>query len=366
MPAHKPPQSDIDLLLERSRKIGQTVDALKYKHRPTAPIYDYDALPQDAVEGQHALTTDGCYAWYQGGRWHEVCPDEGDPFVADPGFYVVASGVVDTQLTVASGIGPFAVGTTEFLLATHAVPNGDAIIPLAAIGTNTITPPGEVKTYLNYVRWQFESTFGTPGIDVSSGMMFLMSTGNEFVGGDQGDHGKIIVSGGIAGVPGPVAIGDKLVFRYTNDKVTSMKLGPRAYVILGLPAAAIGTIGGTILTGVNVASSPLGSGVFDFRYPKQDAVSATNDVAHVFGLATYDTGDKLNMSAARTIRKANLTAGLTGAGYTDKMVFNFSALVRTHAHSVINTSDMRITIPFTAPAEMWAASGGSVVLSSTT
>ena len=55
MPFNKPPKTQEEYLIRRIDDLERRFDAFKNRHRPTVPIYDYTAPPNDAVEGQIAV-----------------------------------------------------------------------------------------------------------------------------------------------------------------------------------------------------------------------------------------------------------------------------------------------------------------------
>jgi tetrahydromethanopterin S-methyltransferase subunit B len=49
--------TDIEILLERIKKLEKRVARLESNAAPTVPIYDATNFPQDAIEGQIVIAT---------------------------------------------------------------------------------------------------------------------------------------------------------------------------------------------------------------------------------------------------------------------------------------------------------------------
>lgn len=141
----------------------------RYNHRPTVPVYDFANMPQDAIEGQHALTTGGCYAWYQGGRWHEICPLDGDPLVSVPAYTIVMQDAKATSLTVGrnTSLG-LPVETHETYTTSAAIPTGAYVFGIVSCSYTFFDDGAGTRYWFNVF----------PGVEILSGNLQEYSSVN--------------------------------------------------------------------------------------------------------------------------------------------------------------------------------------------
>lgn len=389
MPAHKPPQNELDVLLQRTKKIGDVVDALKYRHRPTAPIYDFDALPADAVEGQHAVTTDGCYAWYQGGKWHEVCPDEGDPLVAVPAYTVVANQINDAQLTVTTSS-----FISENITLIGNIPNNWIVFGFASVGSVTRLE-GTRKYYLasspiNSVLGGLTSFVSNPGFVPSWEQRIGVgpSAANQLdsIVNILNDNSGPILS---ASAWGRNETGSTLVagtnilqcqYGIGSDGGGDILLGPRAYIFIAFDPSVL-------VLNPNQPGFLFNKGMVGRGYQSDILIRKLNngisgtvvsnpgfekDILNIFGVATRATTDRLNFTSSRATKLASAHAGTTGGAYADKTEHWLYVCARGVAagiySSVLPGRSYDIRIPFTSKFDQipWAVSGLGIHLPSST
>lgn len=390
MPVRKPPQNDLDVLFAKTKRAQDQIDALKYRHRPTVPIYDFDALPADAVEGQHAVTTDGCYAWYQGGKWHEVCPNEGDPLVAVPAYTVVANQVNDAQLTVATGS-----SVSENITLIANIPNNWIVFGFASIGSVTRLE-GTRKYYLpnvplnqvlgglnNFVDNSGSSPAWVQRIAVGPTAAEQLDFINQMLGDTSGpilgtmnwgrnETGSTLVAGT-----------NVLQCQYlvgSDGGANGIVLGPRAYIFIAFDPSVL-------VLNPNQGGFLFNKGLIGRGYQSDILIRKLNngisgtaisnpgfgkDILNVFGVATRTTNDRLSFTGSRVTKLASAHAGTTGGAYADKTEHWLYVCARGVAagiySSVIPGRSYDIRIPFGSKFDQipWAVSGLGIHLPTST
>lgn len=386
MPVHKPPQNELDFLLQKAKRIGDTVDGLKYRHRPTAPIYDFDALPQDAVEGQHAVTTQGCYAWYQGGKWHEVCPDEGDPLVAVPAYTVVANQVNDAQLVVPQG-----VFTTENITLIANIPNNWIVFGFASVGSVTrlestrkyYLPTSPIASVTGGLNAFVDNPGFTPAWiqPIPSGH----SAPLDFIVNITIDNsGPIVASMPWAqnGSGSTLVAGTNILqclYGPGPDGGSNILLGPRAYIFIAFDPSVL-------VLNPNQPGFLFTKGIVGHGYESDIFIRKLNnglsgtvvsnpgfgkDVLNVFGIVTRVSTDQLNFTSSRATKLASAHAGATGGAYADKTQHWLYVCARGIAGGLYSNTAGRtydIRVPFTSRNAQipWAVSGLGIHLPTST
>jgi hypothetical protein len=384
LPVRKPPQTELDVLFERAARLKAELDSLKYRHRPTVPIYDETSLPQNAVEGQHAITLDGCYMWYQGGIWHEVCPDEGDPFVAVPSYTVVANQVNDAQLTVPAGS-----NTDENITLIANIPNNWIVFGFMSVGS---------VTRLESTRKYYLAT-GPMNI-VGTLNAFVDNPGNNPAWVQRLGVGPSSPQDNIAGIlndnTGPIlatmawgrnetgstlTTGTNIICRYTPgaDSGPDVLLGPRAYILVAFDPSVLtlnpnqpgflshnGLVGRGFASDIFIRKINLlvqGTAISNPGFGK--------DILNIYGVVLNQGSDALNFTPSRSIKIATAEPGLTGGAYADKTVHRLYVCARAIAAGLYSNTDKRdvnIQIPFTNRYSevSWVVSGLGIHLNTTT
>lgn len=372
----------MEFLLQKNKKLHDEITKLRYNHRPTLPIYNWGDMPQDVIEGQTAITTDGCFAWYQGGLWHKNCGAGSiEPTVPTPDIFIAGTASYPDDVVIASGGG----GVTDTIPITNTVAANKYIIVFAYSNTTSLYDTGfpiefNAATLFNTISHpslQFDSTSGN--------RFFLRNIlGNSDTNGAFGtDDNPQLTSSSIIKCTSALNAGQHLTISLNESSVGSgygldTQIGTRGYVVLGL---------NSLVTGISPdlsSSSGVGEGFMgisgqslwysDFHYNIASSNlslynSATvNDFMYIFGimlsgqsneLGSDMPGDVLDFSTTRVKKITSFVVTPTDPAETENIVY---ICYRTRPAS-LSLEGFDITVPWdvSAPDSVVGHGGGATI-----
>lgn len=296
---------------------------------------------------------------------------EPDVPLANPGIYLAAKGNKDTLLTLApSG------NAHEFITCTHAVASGDYVVMLAGIGSvlQSTTVEGDLYN-CDFAAWALGGGFTANLAQNPSEFVYVAGVSGPDLGLYTGGAGgtniltfatQTVLSNAV------INIGDtfRIDYAWANNPDASMLIGPRAYAVVGIPAAALAA-GVTGPPSLSAGGSTASGGAPGFEYLMPPAVYAPNapqDMAHIYCIASgegvFTTPNPLDFSAVQSHRLASIQVGLGADPQPDPTLFWFDVAYRLHRNSYAG-SCFRILVPPSAGVPnppRWSAAGTTVLL----